>query len=99
MTDKMQVSNNKKLFRFEIVLENGEFATLTYRWLKGSMVLMHTLVPKTAQTQGIGSKLVKGVLEYVQSHQLKIIVYCPFVQLYMSKYHEFDSLLDSAHIK
>ena len=41
----MEVTNNKKEFRFEILLPDGEIAKLEYRWLKGSMVLMHTLVP------------------------------------------------------
>jgi predicted GNAT family acetyltransferase len=88
----MEVVNNKKLFRFEILLDDGEYAVLQYRWLKGSMVLMHTLVPRSAQNKGIGSILVKGVLEYLREHNLKIIVYCPFVAKYMRIHPEYNDL-------
>ena len=99
MQEYMQVVNNKKLFRFEIALENGEYATLTYRWLKGSMVLMHTIVPKAARGKGVGSYLVKYVLEYAIAQRLQIIAYCQFVRSYMDKHREYEGLLDPEHIK
>lgn len=88
----MNVVNNKKLFRFEILLEDGDYATLQYRWLKGNMVLMHTLVPKSSQRKGIGSHLVKAVLEYAKTHDLKIIVYCAFAAKYIHEHPEYQSL-------
>jgi len=93
MQKDLDVINNKKLFRFEIALDNGEYAVLEYRWLKGSMVLMHTLVPKSQEGKGIGTGLVKKVLEYVRANGLKIIVYCPFVQLYIHKHPEYADLV------
>jgi predicted GNAT family acetyltransferase len=85
----MDVVNNKQKSRFEIALPDGEYALLEYRWLKGSIVLMHTLVPKSAQGKGVGSALVQGVLEYIQEQGLNKIVYCPFVTRYM-KEHGID---------
>ncbi len=93
MFEELHVENNKKLFRFEIALPSGEYAVLEYRWLKGAMVLMHTLVPKSQQGKGMGAWLVKNVLEYCSAHHLKIIVYCPFVQLYIHKHPEYNNLL------
>jgi predicted GNAT family acetyltransferase len=79
----MEIVNNKQQSRFEIALPDGEYAVLEYRWLKGSIVLMHTLVPQSAQGKGIGSTLVKGVFEYIQEQGLNKIVYCPFVTRYI----------------
>lgn len=90
----MEITNNKKAFAFEGKLAGGDLATLTYRWLKGSMVLMHTVVPPAYRGQGLGDELVKYVLDYVQGHGLKIIVYCPFVQKYMERHPEYNGLLD-----
>ncbi len=95
----MQLSNNKREFRFEGLFENGEKATLEYRWLKGSMVLMHTLVPASLSGKGAGSALVKYVLGHAREHHLKIIVYCPFVAKYMQSHPEYNDLIDEAYRK
>jgi len=89
----MEVVNNKKQFQFEIALPDGEYARLEYRWLRGGMVLMHTFVPPSARTKGIGAQLVKYVLDYAREQGLKIIVYCPFVAKYMKLHPEYDDLV------
>lgn len=89
----MTVTNNKRQFRFEITLPDGEVATLDYRWLKGSMVLMHTIVPASARGKGIGSILVKHVLDHAREHHLKIIVYCQFVAKYIKLHPEYEDLV------
>ncbi len=99
MDEKLKVVNNKKNFRFEIHFENGESAILEYRWLKGSMVLMRTLVPENMRGKGIGGALVKYVLEHARKHHLKVIVYCPFVSKYIQDHPEYADLVDSVHKK
>jgi predicted GNAT family acetyltransferase len=93
----MDITNNKRQFRFEIQFPDGEIAELDYRWLKGSMVLMHTIVPTSQRMKGIGAKLVKYVLDYAREHHLKIIVYCPFVAKYVKEHPEYNDLVDEAH--
>ena len=92
----MEVVNNKKQFRFEILLPDGEYAILQYRWLKGTMVLMHTLVPVSARGKGVGAFLVKYVLDYARAQNLGIIVYCPFVKKYMDAHPEYNDLVAAA---
>jgi predicted GNAT family acetyltransferase len=94
MSESLKAVNNKKQFRFELVFENGEIATLDYRWLKGSMVLMHTVVPKDMRGQGIGASLVAQVLDHARQHHLKIISYCPFVTKYLEDHPEYTDLID-----
>jgi predicted GNAT family acetyltransferase len=93
----MEIINNKKNFRFEGSLPGGEKATLEYRWLKASMVLMHTFVPITGRGKGVGAGLVKHVLDYAREQHLKIIVYCPYVQQYMVEHPEYNDLADERH--
>ena len=90
----MEVINNKRQFRFEIELPDGEYARLEYRWLKGSMVLMHTLVPASNRLKGVGSKLVKYVLDYARAQNLKVIVYCTYVAKYMKEHTEYNDLVE-----
>ena len=87
------ITNNKRQSRFEAILPDGEIAVLEYRWLKARMVLMHTVVPATGRKKGVGSDLVKYVLEHAREHHLKLIVYCQFVAEYMKRHPEYDDLL------
>ena len=95
----MEIINNKKQFRFEIAMPDGEIAELDYRWLKGSMVLMHTIVPVSARKQGIGGMLVKYVLDYARDNHLKIIIYCPFVAKYVHEHPEYKDLVEDINKK
>jgi len=92
----MEVINNKKEFRFEMPMADGELARLDYRWLKASLVLMHTVVPVSARGKGIGAALVKYVLDYARENNLKVIVYCPFVSKYINDHPEYNDLVTAA---
>lgn len=91
----MIITNNKKEFRFETILEDGEIARLEYRWLRGSMVLMHTIVPASGRKKGVGSELVKFVLDYLRTNNLKMVIYCPFVTKYVNEHPEYQDLIDT----
>ncbi len=93
------VTNNKQHFRFEIALPDNEVAYVEYRWLKGSIVLMHTLVPSSARGKGTGGLLVKSVLDHIRKHGLKMIVYCPFVSKYLELHPEYEDLLNTPNKK
>lgn len=89
------VTNNKKLFRFEITLPDGEAAFTEYRWLKGNMVLMRTFVPASGRGKGIGEVLVRAVLAYVREYHLKVIAYCHFSAAYLKDHPEYNDLVAS----
>jgi uncharacterized protein len=93
----MEITNNKQQFRFEYKLPDGEFITLDYRWLKGSMVLMHTLVPVSARGTGLGNAFLEQVLHHVRTLGLRIIVYCSFATAYIASHPQYLDLLDPAH--
>ena len=93
-----EVVNNKKEYRFQVALPDGEFAVLQYRWLRGSMVLMHTIVPPSGRKKGLGSFIVKYVLDYARASGLKIIHYCPFVVKYIKEHPEYADLVDEGHL-
>lgn len=95
----MDVVNNKKQFRFESQLPDGEYITLEYRWLKGSMALMHTWVPATARHTGMGTTFIQKVLDYLREANLKIIPYCPFVGQFIKEHPDYADMIDEAHRK
>jgi predicted GNAT family acetyltransferase len=87
------ITPNNKLNRFEILLEDGSYAFLTYHFHKGHMAILHTEVPPKYNGQGIAGKLAKEALEYARRNQLKVKVYCPFVKSWMVKHAEYNDLL------
>ena len=90
------VVNNEKHSRFETQV-NGEFAYLEYRFYKGDMALMHTFVPESARGMGIAGALAKFALEHVKEHNLRLMVFCPYVQKYLKEHPEYLVLVDKKY--
>lgn len=89
----MNIHNNKKHFRFELILEDGNIAYLSYRWKKGDMLLMSTFVPTEYRGKGIAAQLTEAALQHAKDNTLKVQVFCPFIQMYMDKHPEHKGLL------
>ena len=89
-----EIQNNKKLFRFEIIFEDGKLAYLEYRWKKGDMLLMRTYVPPEHRNKGIASQLTEAALQHAKKNNLKVQIFCPFIELYVVKHPEHKTLLN-----
>lgn len=92
----MELINNKKEFRFEASLPDGRSITLGYRWLKGSIVLMNTMIPPSAKDTGADDLFFAAVLRQVRSQNLKMIVYCALLEKYLTEHPEDKDLVDPA---
>lgn len=77
--------------RFELGLD-GHTAFATYRRGNGVLTILHTEVPKELSGRGIGSKLVRGVLDLARAEGAKVKPLCPFVAAYMDKHPEYADL-------
>lgn len=93
MSEEIKIFNNEQRQHFETKLDDGEYGFIEYRWHKGALVLMHTLVPEKYEGKGIASALAKFALEYAKDKKLGLIVYCPYVKAYMKRHAEYDYLL------
>lgn len=91
------IKNNEASQRFEVLLDDGEYAFIDYRWYKKDLALMHTVVPEDKQNMGIASQLAKYALEYAKAKKLKIMVYCPYVAAYLKKHPEYNDLVDKEY--
>ena len=88
----MTLRNNTEEHRYELDVD-GATALLYYRLAPGVITLVHTEVPSALEGRGIGSKLVRAVLEDIRAQGLKVVARCPFVSAWMSKHPEFNDLL------
>ena len=84
--------NNAVRHRFELNVD-GHTAFVSYRLAPGVITFVHTEVPSALSGRGIGSRLVRGVLDYARSQKLKVVPQCPFVAAYIGKHPEFSDLI------
>jgi predicted GNAT family acetyltransferase len=83
------VHDNRAASRYELDVE-GAVAFVDYVRTPDAIRLVHTEVPTALEGRGIGSRLVKGVLEDVRRQGLEVIVRCPFIEAYLKKHPELQ---------
>jgi uncharacterized protein len=89
MTD---IVNNTAQHRYELAVD-GHIAASYYEIGDGVITLVHTEVPPELGGKGIGSRLIKGVLDQVRAEGLKVIVQCAFAKAYVDKHPDYADLL------
>ena len=85
--ENYQVHNNETLNRFEIHNE-GETAFLEYDKGDRLLALLHTEVPGNIGGKGIANALAAYAFEFAKEQDLKIIIYCPFIAVYVKRHPE-----------
>ncbi|WP_235298137.1 GNAT family N-acetyltransferase [Portibacter marinus] len=88
----MKVVDNKEKKRFEHEI-NGKLAFIDYILTSNKIFLTHTEVPEEFEGQGIGSELVKTVLQEVKDRDLVLVPLCPFVAGYIKRHPKWKELV------
>ena len=78
--------------RFETTCD-GYTAYIEYVEVRKGLDLVHTIVPPPIGGRGVAAALVKYVLEYAGAHNLFIVPSCSYVDAYIRKHPEYDSLV------
>jgi hypothetical protein len=86
------VRDNTERNRFELDAD-GHIAFSNYKRTDGVLTILHTEVPKALEGRGIGSALIRGVLDTARSQGLKVITVCPFAKSYIERHPEYADLL------
>jgi len=86
------VRDNTERNRFELD-DDGHIAFSNYKRADGVLTILHTEVPKALEGRGIGSGLIRGVLDIARSQGLKVITVCPFAKSYIERHPEYADLL------
>ena len=96
MENKLEIINNNQQMQFEY-REGDEIALLEYRFLENNVAMMHTLVPESMKGKGVASALAEYAFEYAKHENKKVIVYCPFVAVYLKRHPELNEQLNKTH--
>ncbi len=87
------VRDNAARHRFELNAD-GHVAFSEYKRDGNLLTVMHTEVPAALNGRGIGSALVRGLLDIARAQKLKVKPLCPFVKSYIAKHPQYADLLD-----
>jgi len=91
------VTLNKHHHRFELKT-NGKLSIVEFRQVDDeTMALTHTEVHPDLEGKGIGSALVKGVLEYVERNNQHIVPLCPFAAAYIKRHPDRQRVISKAY--
>ncbi len=86
--------DNADAHRFELPLPGGEVAFAAYRQSKpGVLHIVHVEVPRAVEGRGVGSTVMKVVLEEVRARGQKVVPVCGFAAAYMRRHPEVQDLL------
>ncbi len=86
------IRQNDARNRYEFDVDGGE-ALAFYRLADGVMTFTHTEVPAPLRGRGLGSQMMRAVLQDVRAQGLKVVPRCPFVADYIRRNPEFTDLL------
>ena len=88
-----EVEDNPALSRFEMA-SGGAVAFVEYeRSGGGRIALLHTEVPEALSGRGVGSKLVRGVLDALRAEGAKVVPRCEFVAAYVARNPEYRDMV------
>ncbi|HEV2711623.1 MAG TPA: GNAT family N-acetyltransferase [Gaiellaceae bacterium] len=89
----VEVSDNKEESRYEARV-NGELAGVSfYEPQPDRLIVLHTEVRDAFEGQGVGSRLVAGMLDDVRRRGLSVTPLCPFTRAYIERHPEYDDLV------
>jgi predicted GNAT family acetyltransferase len=86
--DALTVRDNPTERRYELVGDGEVLGWVSYIEEPEGLGLAHTEVDRRQRRQGLGSRLVAGVLDDLRSRGVKPIPYCAFVRWYLSRHPE-----------
>lgn len=87
----MDVTDNRAEHRFELPTDAGP-AVAEYVVEGDTATFTHTVVPREAEGQGVGSKLIAAALADVSARGLKVVPQCAFVRAYLQRHPEAATL-------
>ena len=90
----MSLTNNVAQRRYELALDGGDIAFALYREAPGALVVTHTETPAHLRGQGVGSRLVAGMLDDIRARGLKVTPRCGFVRAFIACHPEYRDLVE-----
>lgn len=90
----MTVSDNAAKNRFELLDDERVVGWVDYRLAGGSVIVVHTEIANGNERRGLGSVLVRGMLDQLEAGGKTVIPMCPFTAAYLKRHPEYADVVD-----
>lgn len=80
------VTDNQQLHRFDLTVDGAAAGFAEYHDHGSTRTFTHTVVDDAFEGQGLGSRLVRFVLDDARTRGLDVIPVCPFVREYIARH-------------
>ncbi len=90
------MTDNPDERRYEARVDRELAGFTTYRARPAWIALNHTEVDDDFEGRGVGSELVRRVLDDARSKELDVLPFCPFVSSYIARHEEYLDLVPQA---
>jgi predicted GNAT family acetyltransferase len=94
MTMTASVRDNPERNRFEMDTQAG-LAIARYRRVGSTLMILHTEVPRAVEGRGLGSQLVRGMLDLVRGRNEQVVPLCGFVRRFVAQHPDYAALVKS----
>lgn len=91
-----EVVDRPEKHRYEIVVDGAVAGFAAYALRGSSLTLTHTEVDRAYEGQGLGSVLIRHVLDEARDRGLEVLPACPFVRAYLKRHDEYVALVPEA---
>ena len=90
----MEVRDNPEKRQFEASVDGKRAGFSAYELTDNEILIMHTEVDDAYEGQGVGSALVRQMLDrIVDDGELKVTVLCPFVNAWLRRHPDYQELI------
>jgi predicted GNAT family acetyltransferase len=87
------VRDNPEQERYEVLADDGNVAGyVAYHRRADLIAFVHTEIDPAYEGQGLGSVLVKTVLDEAREQGMAVLPFCPFVRGYIERHEEYVDL-------
>jgi predicted GNAT family acetyltransferase len=97
MADEIEVRETPERHRYQAWAGEVVAGYVEYRDTEGVRALLHTQVSEEFEGRGIGSTLVRAVLDDVRARGIRVRVECPFIRGWIRRHPESKDLVAQRH--
>ena len=95
---RVHIVNDESAGIYEAVVDGRPAAGLTYDVVGGDrLVLLAVSVLPQFRNHGVGTELIRHVLDDARAQRKTVTIVCPIVRAFIAGHHEYADLVDPAH--
>jgi predicted GNAT family acetyltransferase len=91
-----EIRDNPAESQYEIYVDGKRAGLMAYRLRGDTFDALHTEIDDAYEGQGLGSQLVKRVLQDLRDAGLSLQPTCPFVKAYLERHPEYSDLVKAS---